>query len=67
MASIQAGYKAINGYIFTQADADCYNAACAETARTQQLAGNNPSTAGARSIDEALDNQARVYNVIIGL
>lgn len=28
MQKIEAGYRAYNGYIFTQSDADAYNLAC---------------------------------------
>jgi hypothetical protein len=33
MEKIEAGYRAFNGYVFTQSDADAYNRECEYAAR----------------------------------
>lgn len=53
MTKIEAGYIAFNGYVFTQADADLYNAECEK--------------ATAFPTEWNLNNRHRVFCIIIGM
>jgi len=61
------GYRAVNGYIFTQADADAYNHACQDTAKEEAAAQRCPSSALVRqALEHARDQQHRLFKIIIG-
>lgn len=66
MKTIDPGYTAFNGYVFTSTDAAAYNRACSETARAIALAGRKPSPMAQTVIERARDNQNRMFKIIIG-
>jgi hypothetical protein len=53
MEKIEAGYRAYNGYVFTQSDADVYN-------REREYADRFPT-------EWNLNNAHRVFCIIIGM
>jgi len=53
MEKIEAGYRAFNGYVFTQQDAEDYNRECEYAARFPT--------------EWNLDNRHRMFCIIIGL
>ena len=53
MEKIEAGYRAFNGYVFTQSDADTYN-------REREYADRFPS-------EWNLNNCHRLFCIIIGM
>lgn len=57
MEQIAAGYKAFNGYQFTQADADAYNRITAEIARERY-----PAT-----VEFLKDQRHRLFCLTIGV
>lgn len=61
------GYRAYNGHVFTQADADAYNHACQDTAKEEAAAQRCPGSALVRqALDQARDRQNRLFKSIIG-
>jgi len=71
MKTITAGYRAHNGHIFTQAEADAYNRAYQETARLEAQAhraahGAPGSELARQALEHARDQQHRLFIAIIG-
>jgi len=65
------GYRAHNGHIFTQAEADAYNRACTDTAHAEREAHRAPqveqrSELARHALEHARDQQHRLFKTIIG-
>ena len=65
MKTIQAGYKAFNGYIFSAVDASAYNRACIDTARIEQINSANGGLSR-QALERARDNKHKIFSMIIG-
>ena len=65
---IETGYRAANGYIFTESDARAYNSHNADVERLRELVKHNISGSLTNRVYEtALDTRNKVYKAITGM
>ena len=62
MLTITEGYRAFNGHVFTQAQADRYNERCQYSELVKRLRGED-----SEFYQNALNTQHMTFRVIIGL